>query len=411
MTEFVILYEQARNQQQQQGVCVARATLFGSPMYVAFTVAYFVVAGLSLFQFARVVYFSRCHHWLMAVEHALVIVIALCRAVNMVLYYALTKYLALEYVTIITAMPDLLASFVFTFIIFAWAAIWHGSKKAERTNPFRELQPIFIAVNACVVGIVFVLYVLTASASDPSKVESYALAGVLVQAITACLQSIFFILYGGLLVRSLTQDFSSSYASKLFVIAVMFCLAFMAESLLLFVTVLKSDVFTANFDAINGVYFGLDVFCLCTVMALFRKSVSDLHKAGKAGRDSSGAKTRHSAAASKHAQHDAPSRVSATHTASRQPRLHTKTSSHLMTSGSAQGGKRSLGAQRASRVSRNTLTVPLSVEQPPQPPSTIAKEASTTSTEHAHSTEPGSPPASSKAITVASVCKCLRFSV
>src|SRR5690349_4265178 len=71
------------------------------------------------------------------------------------------------------------------------------------------------------------------------------------------------------------MDFTSEYAKKLFVVASLFGLAFVGESIVLFLSVLLSDAFRHHFDAFNGVYFALDLCALATVLLLFRKSVSD----------------------------------------------------------------------------------------------------------------------------------------
>lgn len=70
---------------------------------------------------------------------------------------------------------------------------------------------------------------------------------------------------GLLLVHSLTRDFTSLYAKKLFVLACAFGACFASESVVLFLTVLWEEHFRDNFNLMNGIYFGLDLFGLSMV--------------------------------------------------------------------------------------------------------------------------------------------------
>jgi len=157
----------------------------------------------------------------------------------------------------------LLPGFLFTFIIFAWAAIYHAARQANQSNPFQAFQNLFLSLNVLIGAVICVLFVLMAQSHDVHQVYVYSLVGSLITAITAISMSVGFTVYGVLcftlvvahinvgllLVRSLTRDFTSSHAKKLFVVACSFGLAFAGESITLVVSVLNEELFVAHFDA------------------------------------------------------------------------------------------------------------------------------------------------------------------
>jgi hypothetical protein len=82
--EFVILLREAEAEDDSRRArCAPRPHIFGSPMYLAFAALYGLLAASAASQFARVIRAAGCSHWLMATEHALVLVLALTRGFNM----------------------------------------------------------------------------------------------------------------------------------------------------------------------------------------------------------------------------------------------------------------------------------------------------------------------------------------
>ena len=160
-------------------------------------------------------------------------------------------------------------------MIFAWAAIYHSSVAGRREdNPFRAYQRKFIAGNSAVSATLFTLFALMSQANINQQEVLYE-AGVTIIAIVSILFALFFILYGVLLVRTLTRDFASPYARKLFTVAVAFSAAFFASSAILLTSVGASAYYNERLITFNCVYFTLDLCVLCIVMGLFKKSVAD----------------------------------------------------------------------------------------------------------------------------------------
>ena len=104
------------------------------------------------------------------------------------------------------------SAWIFTFVIFAWAAIYHSSVAGKREeNPFAAYQNIFVIINSSVSLTLFALFALMSQSSLERQATLYEI-GVAVIAIVNVLFAVFFIVYGILLVRSLTKDFKSPYA-------------------------------------------------------------------------------------------------------------------------------------------------------------------------------------------------------
>lgn len=114
--EFAILLRE----DSAQGSC--SAPTFGLFQYCSFMILYLVVALLTLVQLTRIVIATRfkCTYWLMVTEHWLVLMVSLLRAFNMLLYYQLYNYVEFKVVSIISGLPSLFTSWIFTLVIFAW---------------------------------------------------------------------------------------------------------------------------------------------------------------------------------------------------------------------------------------------------------------------------------------------------
>jgi len=278
-TEFAILYHAEK---AAAGGCESIESELGLFYYLIFFSLYMLVASISAFQLARILRSTRCKHWLMSVEHGLVMCVGLFRAWNMINYYVLYQYIPLLHITIISGVPHLFTSWIFTFVIFAWAAIYHSSIAGKRDeNPFREYQSRFIALNATISVALFTLFVLMSQSHDLDQQELYFQAGVTIIAVVSICFAVFFIVYGVLIVRSLTRDFASPYARKLFIVAVAFSCGFFASSGILLVSVLDSSLHNSYLIVFNCAYFSLDIVVLGIVLGLFKKSVGESIRAAR----------------------------------------------------------------------------------------------------------------------------------
>jgi hypothetical protein len=130
-------------------------------------ICYLVLAFLSAFQLTRIFRAVRCQYWLMSVEHSLILVLCLLRAFNMVLYWKLYAFVDFQLISIISGAPQLLTSWVFTLVIFAWASIYYSSEAGSReTNPFKKYRYIFIIINTVICAIMVFFFVYMAIVKD-----------------------------------------------------------------------------------------------------------------------------------------------------------------------------------------------------------------------------------------------------
>jgi hypothetical protein len=130
LTEFAIMYLQAQADQ-----CSNNA-LYGSSLYLILVLAYGLLTVVDGLQVVRVIKFSGCAHFLLATEHCLVLVIALLRVLNNLLYWKFWADIDPSILTVVTGFPHYLTSTLFTFVIFAWASIYH-SADSRHANPFK----------------------------------------------------------------------------------------------------------------------------------------------------------------------------------------------------------------------------------------------------------------------------------
>jgi hypothetical protein len=304
LTDFAVLMHQARLEEEPTVIINEDGTttivpnpdaggdsLYGSPSYLVFAALYVVVALWGGVQFARIIYWSKCANYLQAIEHGLIMVVGLVRASVCLIYYLLqyasvADAIDLEALSLISSVPYLFMFFLFTFLIFAWAGIYHAAQKRGAKDPFQQIQKYFWALNIALVACTLTLFCSFAFADDLATREKISKAGSLFMAGSAFGLAAFFLLYGMLLVRKLTSDFPSRHAKKIFKVALGFAVAFSLQSGVNVVSVAAPDVFIEKFDLWNSAYFGLELVGLCIVMFLFKSSVKSSIEKAKESRSS-----------------------------------------------------------------------------------------------------------------------------
>jgi hypothetical protein len=65
---------------------------------------------------------------------------------------------------VISGVPQIVTSFLFSFVIFAWAAIYHNTTN-RASDPFKRFQPLFILMNSTVAVAVAVCFAMIAFTS------------------------------------------------------------------------------------------------------------------------------------------------------------------------------------------------------------------------------------------------------
>jgi tellurite resistance protein TehA-like permease len=106
LTEFAILF------QQSDAGSACSSTLFGLIEYLIFLLAYLCVSVLTIIQLVRIARYRHAAsaNWLMPVEHALVLTVAVMKAFNMLLFYKLYAYIDFTLLSIVSGLPLLFTS-------------------------------------------------------------------------------------------------------------------------------------------------------------------------------------------------------------------------------------------------------------------------------------------------------------
>ena len=243
--------------------------------WLLFLILYSVLGFVALVQLVRILRASGCSNWLMCSEHALIVSICAARAVNQAVFYNLLPQLSFTGMALLSGIPYLFLSSIFSFVIVAWASLSAQANDAStHTNPFARYKRRFIVGNVAVSGTLFGLFAAMAvSSHEQVRVLSHV-GECIVFALCLALAT-FFAIYGSKLVRTLTKDFKSPYAFKLGATAVSLSVAFLTSGLLLLYGVTNEAAYAAHFDLLNSLYFAMDLVGLAIILLLFRKSVND----------------------------------------------------------------------------------------------------------------------------------------
>jgi hypothetical protein len=250
----------------------AGASTLGSVAYIALGCLYGCVFLVALTQLARVLHrFSASTYWLLTAEHALVAAMALVRGANMIVFYTVYASLSRIDLLLLSALPYLFLPPLFTLLVLAWAAIYYSSERGEVSkDPFARYRTAFLVGSAAVTLALLGCFAALAAVSDPALRATIADAGTIGICALVLSFSVGFALYGTLLVRSLTRDFTSPYARRLGAFAAALSAVFAASALMLVAQVAYPAAYTARPLAFECAYFGLSL-----ILALFSKSVAD----------------------------------------------------------------------------------------------------------------------------------------
>jgi hypothetical protein len=114
LTEFAVLFHHERALAAAGSCPPLAGSDLGAAYYLFFFVMYLLVALVAGVQSLRVFAATKCQHWLMAVEHGLVMAVALFRACNMLCFYVLYRYISITTITIISGIPHLFTTYATT---------------------------------------------------------------------------------------------------------------------------------------------------------------------------------------------------------------------------------------------------------------------------------------------------------
>ena len=273
-TEFAVLLDIAAG--QSNSCAVVHSEILGAWWWLLFVIAYLLTGLFGLFQFARVFVPHKCTYWLMTIEHWLVFFVCMLRALCCLVFYTLYKGLSTQQMSLILGLPYLLLSWIFTFVIFAWASIYHASAKGQRSsNPFEPYKKHFIALNSVVTLLLFAIFIFIGRSKDLDEMDRLSKVGTTVMICTAYAFVGGFAVYGSLLVRSLTKDFTSPYAKKLALVAVGLSSCFFLSATSLLISLAEPNYHAKKSPMFEVLYYAFDWLGLVIVLLLFAKSVRD----------------------------------------------------------------------------------------------------------------------------------------
>jgi hypothetical protein len=293
LTEFAVIFQEAT---LANGGCAPPSTL-GDVSYLVFMIAYLLVMAISGVQLIRVVRrFPFLKYWLITIEHSLICGMCFFRALNQLIYWNLYTVVPLVPQAILAGMPYCFISWIFTFVVMAWASIYLASQKGLRLeNPFEPYKRQFVLGNTAICVTLFLVFISMAISDDLDHIRQLNKGGTGLTAIVELGFAAFLSLWGGLLVRSLTRDFFSPYAKKLAAVAASLSLTFGLSACVLIFSIANEEAFNEHLIRWNCVYYLLDIVALCIVLGLFQKSIQDaVNSADGATRATAGASKAHS---------------------------------------------------------------------------------------------------------------------
>ena len=217
---------------------------------------------------------------LVLIEHLLVFLISLCRGISMCVYYTFDTNVSFTAVSALSILPLVGNMWVFAFVIFQWSAIYYNAARGGgvgeadfSSNSIQRLRAVFYTSMSLVTALILCLLVAINQSHSQSEQEQLAFAGIIVTLVIVGVMSALLFSVGLMLVYSLTRDFTSKHATKLFLLALTFSCTLLGQSLVLVhQAVTVGDVY-GEFNKDNMLYYGLDAVGHVLVLGMFAKSV------------------------------------------------------------------------------------------------------------------------------------------
>jgi hypothetical protein len=218
----------------------------------------------------------------MMVQHCLLCAICMLRIFVCVVYYMLQyesvrAKIEFKAVAAVSGLPYVLMLWLFSLLVANWASIYYAAKADDLRgigNAFDKIRPYFFGANL-VASVLFIsLFTSLALSNDANQRKALTLAGTIIYAIIVLVLSVAYACYGyGLLVQ-LSKDFKSSSAERLCKVGVVFCVCFAGEAGIWLLSGMAPEVFFANFEVVNSLFFALDLIALCCILMVTRKSLT-----------------------------------------------------------------------------------------------------------------------------------------
>ena len=276
-----MLYDENVARAEANSVCGVPSTTdstFGRPEYLVFLILYSLLCLVALVQLGRAVHYGGCRSWLLTSEMALVAIMAALRALAQAVFYVLYTKLTLVELTFVVALPYIPISWIYTFVISAWASILASASNQGKThsNPFAPLQSLSICVNLAVTGAFLALFSLMASSTDLGKLHSYDRAGTIAIIVVLLSFGLAFLVYGTLLMRALSAKGSANYlARRVYRLALAFTACFVISGVVQLLTLVVPATSDISDRVYSCVFYACDWSALVIVLLLFARSIND----------------------------------------------------------------------------------------------------------------------------------------
>jgi hypothetical protein len=148
----------------------------------------------------------------MLTEHILVWTMTFLRCVNFLIFYKLEAQIGIATITLVAGLPYLCISWIYLFVLFAWASIYYSSEQ-KTSNPFQRFKPFFIAVNTGISATFAGLFITMASKmsatmtqADLDAVNYFNNVGTAIISVVLIGFAVFFVIYGKTIGDSAMND-------------------------------------------------------------------------------------------------------------------------------------------------------------------------------------------------------------
>ncbi len=280
LTDFAVLLNEAESREGHDSAPVDECNpsvpwsidrLANSITYRAFAVLYGVMVLLALYPLVRALRDTgTASRSLSLACHGLVVAICGLRLISMMIYI-FSSSASYSLVVVLAGLPYMFMFALYSFLIFAWAGIYHYATSSIGDNPFNRMKSSFAAVNGVAISGCAVLFgIMAFDSGNAAMLRLISLVGSIAIGSMSLLMGLGFIAYGSLLCYNLTNDFPSRHARKIFVVAVICSCSFIVESIMIMLSIGEPAKFQQNFTALNSLYLGADVICMLAVLVLFK---------------------------------------------------------------------------------------------------------------------------------------------
>ena len=217
----------------------------------------------------------------LVILHGLVWSICVCRACSMGVFYWFTTSVSFVTLSALSVLPLIANMWVYGFVIFQWSAIvWNAKRGGSagdsdfNSSAIVRLRLLFCAVMAAVTSIILGLFIAIQQTADAGTAEGLAYTGVVFSVVFIGVTSLLLVAVGLTLVYSLTRDFASRYATKLFLIALTFSGTLLGQALVLAHQAGQADSLFDDFNLSSMLYYGFDALGHLLVLYMCKGSVS-----------------------------------------------------------------------------------------------------------------------------------------